>query len=66
MMSALGVVAPAPASDPKTIRSKVLLSDLLSNCVITIGFWIVTCAPFLTAVFATAAQASPPAVFSRR
>lgn len=53
------------ASEPKTILSKVLLSDLLSKFCITAGFWIVTFSPFLTGAAVTAAQVSPSAVIRR-
>ncbi len=58
--------APVPPRVPKTIRSKVRLSDLLRKLFITVAFSIVTSAPFLTGARLTAAQISPSWVLRRR
>ena len=51
---------------PKTILSKVFLSDLLSKFSITMALAMVTCSPFFTGAAVTAAQVSPVPVFRRR
>ena len=56
----------APASVPNTMLSNFILSALLSKFAIVIGSMIVTCSPFLTGAFMTAAQVSPDLVWRRR